>query len=359
MPNFKGNKNSVDAPVSVDGSSVWSSPNIGQMTEMSQEWYRKVINDSAEQFKMSFDSQYNGKQLDFSTLISHSQPNPRFQSNFHRHNQTIEDPIFPFNSFPECIQTPSNDFSDFPDLPDIHDLPELSDISNYYSNPRNHGKLFTPDQSSNNQSRSHSFPHSVLIGASPIKKLEIKNQTTRGRKYQNSNLLAQFCQILLNSTAHPNLNQIADFVYQLKSNSSNSNNNSSISEKKLRSAVREWFRKRREYMATKIYRSCQRLLPKEVPKDQNISDFLKSVHSNETIIGIIMLEAKLPMQYEKEKIDFVKEKITDFYLKYPQRKLRNTNFVKQNTNEFLLNGADDDGEERNLSKDNMDRLIIK
>ena len=55
-----------------------------------------------------------------------------------------------------------------------------------------------------------------------------------------------------------------------------------------------------------------------------MSEFIKSIHSNHALIGIIMLESKLPMESESEKIDFVKEKVIDFYLKYPQRKLRNS-----------------------------------
>lgn len=281
-------------------SSIWSSPNIGQMTEMSHDWYKKMINDSAELIRFSLQPQY--QQIDLASFITQSQPSiipPLPQQ------EEGEETIFPFNS-----------------------LPNLSDYDS--SSFMCGALLFTPDQSGNS---------SILpTMESPIKESIAFDGTTantstsayqpqqsRGRKYLNTNLLARFCQEVLQITAHPSLVQISEIVDRLKMSSSSTNNNN-ISEKKLRSSVREWFRKRREYMATKIYRSCKRLLPPcpfKTKESEKMTNFLRKVHANSDLIGIIMLESKLPMQSEREKLDFVKEKVTDFYLKYPQRKLRN------------------------------------
>lgn len=288
---------------STGSSSVWSSPNIGQMTEMSQEWYRKMLTD-ANQLKLSFGS--NSADL-FQVIHSHSPNQPQVNTNniFSSNSHESIESYFPFNSFSTCEPVQSH-FADIPDIPNFSS-PQLQPFASLFITPEDSSYL----ESSRNGS--------VLIGSSPIKKFISRAVPTRGRKYHNTNLLAQCCQKVLNLTAHPGINQISEIVHQLKG----TENGSSSAEKKLRSSVREWFRKRREYMATKIYRSCERLLPKIPLKQPDINEFIKSVHSNHALIGIIMLESKLPMQSEKERIDFVNEKITDYYLKYPQRKLRN------------------------------------
>ena len=148
----------------------------------------------------------------------------------------------------------------------------------------------TPDPSypsSSHQSiRTHSSIPNTIV-PSPVKNRGIQ-QSARGRKYHNTNLLAQYCQEVLSKTAHPSLAHISEIVAKLHSPGG-------PTEKKLKSLIREWFRKRREYMATKIYRSCERLLPCPIgTRDQEMSEFIKSIHSNNALIGIIMLESKLP-----------------------------------------------------------------
>lgn len=297
-------------------SSVWSSPNIGQMTEMSQDWYKKMINDSAELIKISCQPQY--QQLDFSAFITQSQPSIASNQD--------DDTIFPFNSLPN--------YSEF-------------DASNFLDG----ALLYTPDQSGNSsilplKCSSPSPFHIQQIDLTKTNKESFHSgvgQSSRGRKYHNTNLLAQYCQEVLHITAHPTLVQISEIVIKLKSSMYDA------PEKKLRSSIREWFRKRREYMATKIYRSCKRLLPPcphKTKESEKMTSFLRKIHSNSALIGIIMLESKLPMQSEKEKIEFVTEKVTDFYLKYPQRKLRNCAGIK----DFMT-------ELNNLSQDDMETFI--
>lgn len=296
-----------------ESSSVWSSPNIGQMTETSQDWYKKMMNDSAELIKISFQPEY--QELDFSYFITQSQP---------ASIQEVDTTMFPFNSLPNV--------SDF-------------DTSNFFD-------TFTPETSE--------ITSSILQSSSSRISPKKTNYSgvvhiSRGRKYHNTNLLAQYCQEVLNLTAHPTMSQIGDIVEKLKTSGGP---NYDSTEKKLRSSVREWFRKRREYMATKIYKSCKRLLPScphKTKQCEKMTNFLKKIHSNSALVGIIILEAKLPMQSEKEKIEFVKEKITDFYLKYPQRKLRNTNGIK-----FIVDMNEEfdmDGDESNLSQDAMEEFI--
>ena len=305
-------------------SSIWSSPNIGQMTEMSHDWYHKMMNDSADLIRVSLESQY--KEMELSEFISQSQPPP--QPNL----QTIDN--FPFNSLPNQV------------LPDLPDIPLFCGSGG--------GALFTPEPSKQ-PSKSTSLltsnrgsvkpPHPQKTSEPAVSRVHV----SRGRRYHNTNLLAQYCQEVLSKTAHPSLTQIDEIVDKLK-DPQQSNQNTS---KKLKSSIREWFRKRREYMATKIYKSCQRLLPSAPAEKEEMDRFIKKIHKNTALLGIIMLESHLPMESEKEKIAFVKEKIVDYYVKYPARRLRNLTGLKRN-----LVDIDDCDDLIHLSQDDVNSLLI-
>ena len=271
-------------------SSIWGSPNINQMTEMSQKWFQNMFQDTSEIIKKVSIDDDTFNVLDYSNLVINSQPQ-------NSHLSAVDDSVFPYNSLPN---------------------PTDCDFGINYSEKQHPysiipQKLLTPEDS---------FLGSKIHSKSQLEPFSMRaNALARGRKYHNSNTLAQYCQELLSVTAHPDLNQIMEIVGKLK----RSPYASSSTDKKLKSSIREWFRKRREYMATKVYRSCQRLLP-AVPNDSgnNIEDIINSIHKNEPLIAIIAMESKLPMQSEIEKFNFVKEKIVDYYLRYPQRKLRNS-----------------------------------
>lgn len=281
------------------------------MTEISHDWYRKMMNDSAELINVSLESQY--KEMEFSNFISQSQPTPQIQSNY---VASQLDP-FPFNSLPSQV------------------LPDIPDIPMYF------GALLTPEPS-----RNHSREPSLVTSNRESVQPPEAHKSSRGRKYHNSNLLAHHCQQLLKKTAHPSLTQIDEVVDKL-----NDLQSSHKTCKKLRSSIREWFRKRREYMATKIYKSFQRLLPEAPDVKDEIDRFIKKVHKNTALLGIIILESHLPMEGEKERIDFVKEKIVDFYLKYPARRRRNLNGCKRT--------CDESSAMMNLSQDDVNSLLNK
>ena len=140
----------------------------------------------------------------------------------------------------------------------------------------------------------------------------------QGRKYKRNNSLAQVCQKWLKRTVYPRSNEIFDMVSEVKASMP------AVPDKKLRSLVREWFRKRREYLSTKIYRLCDQFLPKEKGKnDQDIDALIERATTNADLIGLIVLQAKLPMEDEAARREFVKEKIVDYYKQYPSRKHRN------------------------------------
>lgn len=153
-------------------------------------------------------------------------------------------------------------------------------------------------------------------------------RSSRGRRYKSNNLLAQFCSQVLQQTANPRLHQISSIVNQLKAHEVGT------TEKKLKSQVREWFRKRREYLAAKIYRSCDRLLPKMNESVHDQHGFIQEICKNTTIVGLIAVEARLPMESDEEKQAFVKEKIRDYYLTYPKRRLRNSLGIQTNRDQY-------------------------
>ena len=101
-------------------------------------------------------------------------------------------------------------------------------------------------------------------------------------------------------------------------------------------------------MAAKIYRSCDRLLPK-VPNGVEAWSFAGEVCKNEAVIGIITVEARLPMDSQEQKFAFVREKVKDYYLTYPKRRLRNGLIMRKEAAAIGMNlsGADDnDGEDK-------------
>jgi hypothetical protein len=328
---FHGTASSSSSASASSSSSIWSSPNIGQMTEMSQDWYRKMMNDSAELIRVSLESQY--KDMELSEFISHSQPQPLQVNYYSSSQQTIDN--FPFNSLPN------------------QDLPDIPDLTLFFGG----AALFTPEPTREASKETSSSITSNPGSVKPQLSQNILNhQAPRGRRYHNTNLLAQYCQEILAITAHPSISQIDGIVDKLKEPEES---NHVTRCKKLRSSIREWFRKRREYMATKVYKSCQRLLPSVAPDEkEEIDKFIKKIHKNSSLIGIIMLESHLPMASEKEKIAFVKEKIVDFYMKYPARRRRNlTNFKKRNLyDEFAY---EDEIEFINLSQDDVNSLLNK
>lgn len=299
----EGTKTSENGITNDHRYNIWSSPDVEKMTEMSTDWYRKVLTDSVE-------------------IHSNHQHERAFDVRYQQYNSPLLSPTkIPYPFFNEEA------------IDSVDEFGIQFDSSNFSNLFENYDDFLTPEDSSVRESSISSpvkqpftnMDMSVRLipkyrKANFEKITQISGRIGRGRRGQNnSNLLANCCHEVLAITAHPTLEHIGEIIAQLQSH------HPCQSEKQLRSLVREWFRKRREYMATKIYRSCDRLLPKmSNTLDENLmNEFIKEIIARKDLVKVIKIEARLPMESDDEKMDFVREKIADFYMKYPQRKLRN------------------------------------
>lgn len=251
-----------------------SSPDVNLMNSLSSEWYQNILQDSFE-IQLKFAFQMEQRLRATSSAESFQSPSP-----------SCDDIYSP---------SPSSPFVSTASLADIScDLAKESSSSGGNGTGGGNGK--------------------------PL----------RGRRYKTNNVLVQVCSRYLQRTANPRPQELSEIVAQiLSAEDCNYNGRNGLMtykdkemDKKLKSQVREWFRKRREYLAAKIYRSCDRLLPK-IPRDADALSFARDICRNDNVIGVIAVEARLPMNSEEQKHAFVKEKIKDYYLTYPKRRLRN------------------------------------
>ena len=273
-----------------------SSPDVNLMNSLSSEWYQTVMQDSFDlQMKLAVQME---RRLRASSSVD------SFQTQLPAEAEDEEEEIYSFSPSSPFIPTGS-----------------LVDISSSSSTKNN----FDSDR--------------------PI----------RGRRYKTDNILAQVCARFLQKTANPRPHDLNEIVAQIVRAEDGI---LQYSEKKLKSQVREWFRKRREYMATKIYRSCDRLLPKALA-DEEAWIVARQVCNNETVIGLIAVEAKLPMSSEEEKFGFVREKVKDYYMSYPKRRLRNGLIARKEAS-LMVSAVkiDDDSNDKNGEDSVLDDLII-
>jgi hypothetical protein len=146
------------------------------------------------------------------------------------------------------------------------------------------------------------------------------NSHRKFRKYKSNSIIADICQKEIRNNLYPQAADISNMVENIMRIQKITNSKSE--EKKIRSLIREWFRKRREYLAGKVYRSCEILLPLNPDEGESITDLVNRCLSNDSIIKKVILNSKLPIDNEHVKRQFVNQKVTDFYFKYPSRKIK-------------------------------------
>lgn len=151
---------------------------------------------------------------------------------------------------------------------------------------------------------------------------EIDEEVGKFRKYKKNNEIAQQCQKLLRITAYPTVAQLTQLVDQIAQSSAV--NNMKISE--IRSAVLHWFRKRREYMASKVYSVCDDVMTdawmgtinSALEADQVSPNYEKTVEmilSDGILIDTIVLKSKIPVKNHQSARNFVQRKVRDYFTK--------------------------------------------
>lgn len=138
------------------------------------------------------------------------------------------------------------------------------------------------------------------------------------RKYNKNNNVAYHCQKLLKITAYPSVTQLAILIHQISQQSDG------IGLNEIKSLVLLWFRKRREYLAKKVYSACDDLMldvwetktseeSDSIPLsyDQTVNLIISDTILMEKIVKI----SKLPVKDEVNALDFVRKKVGDYFMK--------------------------------------------
>ena len=147
------------------------------------------------------------------------------------------------------------------------------------------------------------------------------DESFKFRKYKKNNEIARHCQKLLKVTAYPSVAQITLLIHQIATSTAENNEIDSI-----RPIVLQWFRKRREYLAAKVYSVCDELMGdiwtavvmraesagmSPISYDSTVEEI---VSDNGLMKGILQA-ADLPIKNETNGVSFVKRKVKDYFTK--------------------------------------------
>ena len=172
------------------------------------------------------------------------------------------------------------------------------------------------NESANNKQKSES--QTLETPASPETLAE--DESFKFRKYKKNNEIARHCQKLLKVTAYPSVAQITLLIHQIATSTENNEIDS------IRPIVLQWFRKRREYLAAKVYSVCDELMGdiwtavvmraesagmSPISYDSTVEEI---VSDNGLMKGILQA-ADLPIKDETNGVSFVKRKVKDYFTK--------------------------------------------
>lgn len=167
------------------------------------------------------------------------------------------------------------------------------------------------------------------------------NEPLKLRKYKCNNYIAGYCQRLMKITAYPSVAQLTVLCHQIKlSDGSGGHFHLEIDE--IKSKVLQWFRKRREYLSTKVYNVCDEHMEQvwirtclhfQSTKDLD-SDFddekkkkdqtqhnitydmvIEEIVKNDFLMQQVLNEAKLPIKNVDNAMSFVRRKVKDYFTK--------------------------------------------
>lgn len=142
------------------------------------------------------------------------------------------------------------------------------------------------------------------------------------RKYKNNNEIAHHCQKLLKVTAYPSVAQITLLIHQIVAATTGSPSELNS----VKSIVLQWFRKRREYLASKVYSVCDELMGDvwmavlmraeaagcgPLSYDSTVDEII----SDGALMTGIFHASDLPIKDEINGVNFVKRKVKDYFTK--------------------------------------------
>lgn len=148
-----------------------------------------------------------------------------------------------------------------------------------------------------------------------------EQETFKYRKYKNNGEVKNQCQKLLQITAYPTVAQVTALVHRITQIDPNT-----MEINEIKSTILHWFRKRREYLASKVYAVCDDLMgviwtqATENLQTAGVSQITYDLVVEEIISDTILMTeivkgAKLPVKDEANALNFVRRKVRDYFTK--------------------------------------------
>ena len=152
-------------------------------------------------------------------------------------------------------------------------------------------------------------------------KIEQEQESFKYRKYKNNSEVKNQCQRLLQFTAYPTVAQVTALVHRITQIDPNT-----MEINEIKSTVLHWFRKRREYLASKVYAVCDDLMgviwtqAVENLRAAGVPQITYDLVVEEIVCDTILMaeivkSAKLPVKDETNALNFVRKKVRDYFTK--------------------------------------------
>lgn len=154
----------------------------------------------------------------------------------------------------------------------------------------------------------------------------VVEQRGRYRRYKRNNEIAHHCQKLLKVTAYPSMAQITLLIHQINASTSKKLPHA-MSPDEIRATILHWFRKRREYLASKIYEICDMrmkivwaITQKQLIIERGLlnpthDQIVHDIVENDGLMREIMISGKLPILNHANCVEFVRKKVGDYFTK--------------------------------------------
>lgn len=116
--------------------------------------------------------------------------------------------------------------------------------------------------------------------------------------------LDRVCTSTLDHTYDPSKTQLTELAMVVERYVPN------IDRRTIMSAIRKWFRKRREEMGARVFQYCRSEL--RVPT-QEIAGFVRGLRQNRQLLDTIIVKASIEIKRKETAREFVVEKIESFF----------------------------------------------
>ena len=152
-------------------------------------------------------------------------------------------------------------------------------------------------------------------------KISSDQENFKYRKYKNNGEVKNQCQRLLQFTAYPTVAQVTALVHRITQIDPNT-----MEINEIKSTVLHWFRKRREYLASKVYAVCDDLMGVIWSQAMGnlqaagVSQITYDLIVEEIVTDTVLMEeilkvAKLPVKDGINALNFVRRKVRDYFTK--------------------------------------------